>query len=100
MENDQDLLGPATKLSDDTLKKMVALVRRDGVTLRNWWIYGQPAPDAVEGVLEVSPNLAPGIVKELLELPKLQTRLDIFPIGIVIDDRLQIRFKSAGRRSQ
>ena len=84
-----------TTLSPEQLQQLVELSRRDGVELRNIWIYGQPAPDVVSGSLDVNPDNAASIVQELLS-QEIRFRLELFPLGIPFPEIVRIDFGNRG----
>lgn len=76
--------------------KLTTLRQRQGLTVVDWWILGQPVPDAVGGTFEVAPARAASVIQALLALKGLRPRLDVFPKGIPNPRVIQIRFTAGG----
>lgn len=96
-----DRLGEGAKpIPKAELRKLLAISDRRGVKLVNWWIYGQPAPDAVLGTFQVKPALAAGVIKDLLALKNARLGFKVFPYGIPIPEAVLIDFGPAGLRAE
>lgn len=81
-------------LASDELERVLDLTEEDGIRLLQWWIRGQPNPDALTGAMRVDRDLAGRIIDRLLALEKSRLRLDVFPYGIPIPDEVLIRFST------
>jgi hypothetical protein len=81
--------------SQEQLQQLVELSRKDGVELRDIWIYGQPDPDVVSGTFDVNPDNTASLVQDLLN-QEIRFRLEMFPLGIPFPEIIRIDFGSRG----
>ncbi len=87
----------AARLREADVRKVIALSQRKGITVVDWWIYGQPAPDAVGGTLHVAPRQASSVLQALIGLKGFRPGIEVFPYGIPNPRAVQIRFTAGGR---
>lgn len=79
-------------LAMDELETVLDITEEDGIRLLQWWIRGQPNPDALTGAIRADRDHAARVIDRLLALEKSRLRLDVFPYGIPIPDEVLIRF--------
>ncbi len=82
-------------LTKEELRGLLQLVQREGVELRDIWIYGQPDPNVVYGNIQVRPEEAGSVLQELIS-QDIRLRLKAFPRGIPFPDIVEIDFESIG----
>ncbi len=85
-----DTLETPSQLSKEDLRKLVAITRSNGVKVTGWWIRGQPGIDVLNGVIQVTPQRVGDVVKELITVGGSRLRYDVFPLGIINPDVIQI----------
>jgi hypothetical protein len=78
------------------LAKLTAISKRSGLAVVDWWILGQPVPDAVGGTFQVAPGRARAVLQSLLTLKALRPHIEVFPYGIPNPRALHIRFTAGG----
>ncbi len=82
-----------TLLNEKELGALTSLVKKRGVKVVDWCIYGQPGPDGVCGAVHVRRPVAGRFINDLLKLRKLRLELEVFPEGIPVPNLYEIRFK-------
>jgi hypothetical protein len=97
MEGSTDLLResfkkPTVRLSEDSLKHLVALTDLEGVDLIDWQTKGIPAPDGSWGVWRVHPDFVAEVAKLLAELRQYHWW---FPRGIPVIDHFEVHVSNA-----
>ena len=70
-----------------------SLEEDEAIDLLHWWWRGQPAVDAIAGVVRVSPETAGKVVDKLVNFERLRLNLDVFPYGIPVPREVLIRFE-------
>ncbi len=82
--------------SQEELQSVLELTTRQGVSLDDWHIYGQPADvDGIAGTFRVTPEALQPVIESLIKSTKL--KLEIFPFGIVAPDHFQVNVLSKWR---
>jgi hypothetical protein len=83
------------KAEVDKLWKLID--SHEQLKLLHWWIKGQPAIDALYGIVRVPIKASGEVVPMLLEFQRLRLRLDLFPYGTPWPDELLIAFEPAAQ---
>jgi hypothetical protein len=81
-------------LAEDDIRQLVGITRDSGYKVLGWWIYGQPRPDWLGGLVRVELGRASEVVQALLAVERLRLRLDVFPLGIPFPDEALIGFRT------
>ena len=87
----------AARLSEADMRKVIALSQRKGIKIVDWWIYGQPAPDAIGGTFQIAPRQAGALIQALLGVKGIRSGIEVFPLGIPFPNGVQIRFEAGAR---
>lgn len=85
------------QLSAVEMSKLVALSKRSGVKIVDWWVAGQPTPDAVSGSFQTNPRVAVAVLRDLMGLKGLRPNIEVFPYGIPVPRNVIVRFTAGGR---
>ena len=93
-------LGGRTGLPQKAMSDMIAAARQDRAELVQWWVRGQPAPDWIRGTFAVPPDRAGALINSLLKQERVRFRLDVFPYGIPIIDRVHVAFENVSEIRQ
>ena len=89
-------LGKGMTLPEAEIRRLYEVFHGEGVVLKRWWIYGIPAPDEVGGVVHVQPGHASRVLGELATLREIIMQFDVFPLGIVNPEVLEVNFQTRG----
>jgi hypothetical protein len=87
----------AARLSDADVRKVIALSQRKGIKVVDWWMYGQPAPDAIGGTFQVASRQAGSIIQTLLGVKGIRPGIEVFPLGIPFPQGVHVRFQAGAR---
>jgi hypothetical protein len=88
--------GHGKTISEESLKQISSMAEIDGVTLIDWWWLGQPAPDVVGGIFQVSPSALGTVVSNLALQNEIRLNLQVFPYGIPVPEIINVEFVSQG----
>jgi hypothetical protein len=91
-------LGKGMTLPEGEIRKLYDIFRAEGVSIKRWWIYGIPGPDEVGGVVHVQPQHAGKVLTELAALRDIMVRFEVFPLGIINPEGLEVSFRTEGTR--
>jgi len=95
-EMSEDMFGKPNEISRESIRKLIKVTRMSGAKLESWWIRGQPAIDVIFGSLQVKPDRAGDIIKELLTIRDLPLKCEGFPLGTINPELIQINFSTPG----
>lgn len=75
------------------LARLVAVTKMKGVKVVDWHILGQPAPEAITGILQVGAGRTAAVLAKLIAIRGIRPRFEVFPLGIPVPDVYSIRFR-------
>jgi hypothetical protein len=84
---------PVVRLEKDDLRAFIELARTEGVRIVDWHTRGIPAPDVLQGMLQVRPEAIDQVFATLRGMRKWLWH-DYFPIGIPKPDEFLVRFSN------
>ncbi|MDQ3118119.1 MAG: hypothetical protein M3Q89_00890 [Verrucomicrobiota bacterium] len=93
-------LGGKGRLSEKAVSEMVAAAKQDRAQLIQWWLRGQPRPDWIKGTFSVPPDRAGAFIGNLIKQDRMRMKLDVFPYGIPVIDRVHVAFENIGEINQ
>lgn len=81
-------------LEADHLDRIVELLDRHGVEVRDVLCIGIPDPEAVTGAITAKPDTLGPLVEDFLKVDGVRLRdLEVFPIGIPWPELLEVDFR-------
>ena len=88
-----EMLMKARPLARAQLDRILTLAKSRGVSVVDWHIVGQPNPEAVTGVFQVSSAQAGSFIQQILRINGLRPRIEIFPHGIPVPRQFNVRVR-------